>query len=166
MRKPDRTADEHWRLINGKLKSVVCRLVRDQDDQADILQQTMVTVLDRSRSGTILNPLAYAVTVARHFAYRLCRKRLVSDEGLAELVDEQANPEQHCLQQQELASMRKALAQLPPLRREVFIRRRVKQQSRTQIAQELGLTEEAVKKHINRALAQLAQQLQTPVTPE
>lgn len=166
MSKPDRAADEHWRLVNGRLKSVVGRLVRNQDDQADVLQQTMVTLLDRSRSGTILNPFAYAVTVARHFAYRLSRNRLMSNAEMDEPVDEQANPEEDCLQQQELASMRKALAQLPPLRREVFIRRRVKQQSRSQIALEMGLTEDAVKKHINRALAQLALQLKTPTRSE
>lgn len=60
---------------------------------------------------------------------------------------------------QRLALFSATLEAMPPLRREVFRRRRLEGQSREEIAEALGLQPEAVKKHISRAMAQLARAL-------
>ena len=44
---------------------------------------------------------------------------------------------------------------MPPLRRKVFEMRRIEDKSREEIAQELDLSVEAVKKHINRAMVEV-----------
>lgn len=139
-----------------KLRAAIRALVKRQDDRADIFQETVATVIERGKQETLCNPLAYAITVARHFAYKMHSKLMSSLDDEPEIADEQADPEQHYLSDENISRLQEALALLPSLRREVFIRRRLHQQSREQIAKELDISEEAVKKHISRALAQLA----------
>ena len=100
--------------------------------------------------------LAYALTVAKHLVFRHSQPQLQSLQPEDDLVDPNTDLEQQLLAQEQQRLLQQALASLPPLRRDVLIRRRLKQQSREQIARELGISEEAVKKHISRALAQLA----------
>lgn len=143
------------------LRGVIRRLVTHQDDRADVYQETLTALIERGQRDDICDPLAYAVTVARHLAYNRPNKITSCLDDEPEMLDEQTvEPEQHYLAQEQVARVQEALAMLPSLRREVFIRRRLHQQSREQIAKELGLTEEAVKKHVTRALAQLAMLLE------
>lgn len=51
--------------------------------------------------------------------------------------------------------------QMSPLRRDVFIRRRLHGESRQLIAKNLGVSEEAVKKHISRAMDMLKNAIST-----
>jgi RNA polymerase sigma-70 factor (ECF subfamily) len=61
------------------------------------------------------------------------------------------------LQHRERVKMfERALQGLTPLQRRVFLMRRVDGRSRTEIAEALGLSVEAVKKHLVRAMAVLA----------
>lgn len=139
-----------------KLKAAIRALVKQQDERADVFQETVAAVIERGQQETICNPLAYAITVARHFAYKMHYKITSSLDDQPEIADEKADPEKDYLSGENVARLQQALAMLPSLRREVFIRRRLHQQSREHIARELGISEEAVKKHITRALAQLA----------
>lgn len=139
-----------------KLRAAIRALVKQQDDRADVFQETIATVIERAKQENLCNPLAYAITVAKHFAYKMHSKLTSSLDDELEIADEKADPEQHYLRGENIDRLQQALALLPSLRREVFIRRRLHQQSREQIAKELDISEEAVKKHITRALAQLA----------
>ena len=65
------------------------------------------------------------------------------------------SPEQALNDQQRLRALKYFLADMPELRRNVLLRRRMKGETRAQIAAALNLSEDAVKKHITRALADL-----------
>ena len=54
--------------------------------------------------------------------------------------------------QQRVALYKQVLSEMSPLRRDIFIRRRLHNESRQDIATTLGLNEETVKKHITRAM--------------
>jgi RNA polymerase sigma-70 factor (ECF subfamily) len=60
------------------------------------------------------------------------------------------------IDRQKLELLSKVVAAMPELRRQVFILRRVEGLSRDQIACQLGLADEAVKKHITRAMMDIA----------
>ncbi|MCU4676676.1 sigma-70 family RNA polymerase sigma factor [Catenovulum sp. 2E275] len=145
-----------------KLKAMIRRWVKTHDDQADVYQETLTTVIERNQSEPIQNPLAYAVTVARHFAWKLSGNNNANNH---DSYDETLDPRQtqsaevNYLQQEKIKTIQAVLNNMPPMRQQVFIRRRLQNQSREQIAKELELSEEAVKKHINRALAQIAMHL-------
>ncbi|MFC4656174.1 MULTISPECIES: RNA polymerase sigma factor [Rheinheimera] len=142
--------------IAPRLKRALQFWVRNKDDRADIYQETLTTMLERPEPERISNSLAYALTVAKHLVFRHSQPQLQSLQPEDDLVDPNTDLEQQLLAQEQQRLLQQALASLPPLRRDVLIRRRLKQQSREQIARELGISEEAVKKHISRALAQLA----------
>ena len=138
-----------------KLKAAIRKWVRQPEDEADVFQETFATVIEQDKHKKIDNPLAYAVTVARHFAWKLAAKK---SEPYDETLDTR---EYECIEQrysrhQQIIAIQTVLQNMPPMRQQVFIRRRLYSQSREHIAKELDLTEDAVKKHINRALAQLA----------
>ena len=63
--------------------------------------------------------------------------------------------EQQLEYRQRLALYQQVLANMPELRQKVFIRSKFHGQSRQEIANSLSLSEEAVKKHISRALDDL-----------
>lgn len=124
----------------------------------DILQEVMLRVFEQSRKQDIGNPLAYAYRVADTVIYdhaRRVRREAAAplDEGLACL-----NPlaEETVIHRDRVRVFERALKALTPLQREVFVRRRFDGLSREEIAQALGLSVEAVKKHLVRAMAELA----------
>jgi RNA polymerase sigma-70 factor (ECF subfamily) len=66
-------------------------------------------------------------------------------------------PDQMLLHKQRLQQFVQLLEEMPPLRREVFIRRRLHGQTHAEIAEALDLTPDAVEKHIVRGMRQLCE---------
>ncbi len=121
-------------------------------DAADIFQESIARVLEQARQKPLLNPLAYAFTVARHMLMRL---KPVTAEEPDELACQSANPEEMASMQQTVALFNQALAAMPALRRQVFVLYRMEGKSRSSIASLLQISEDAVAKHISRALADI-----------
>ena len=125
-------------------------------DAADIFQEAVTRVLEQTRQKPILNPLAYAFTVARHLLMRI---RNQPAEQPDELVCQSANPEEMASMQQTIDLFGQTLAAMPALRRQVFVLYRVEGKSRSHIATLLQISEEAVSKHVSRALADIQRQI-------
>ncbi|WP_215396150.1 RNA polymerase sigma factor [Rheinheimera oceanensis] len=125
-------------------------------DAADIFQESIARVLEQARQKPVLNPLAYAFTVARHMLMRL--KPLPAEQP-DELACQSANPEEMASMQQTVALFSQALAAMPALRRQVFVLYRMEGKSRSCIATLLQISEEAVSKHVSRALADIQRQI-------
>ncbi|GAA0561581.1 RNA polymerase sigma factor [Rheinheimera aquimaris] len=125
-------------------------------DAADIFQEAVTRVLEQTRQKPILNPLAYAFTVARHLLMRI---RNHPAEQPDELVCQSANPEEMASMQQTVELFGQTLAAMPALRRQVFVLYRVEGKSRSHIATLLQISEEAVSKHVSRALADIQRQI-------
>jgi len=125
-------------------------------DAADIFQEAVTRVLEQTRHKPILNPLAYAFTVARHLLMRI---RNHPAEQPDELVCQSANPEEMASMQQTVELFGQTLAAMPALRRRVFVLYRVEGKSRSHIATLLQISEEAVSKHVSRALADIQRQI-------
>jgi RNA polymerase sigma-70 factor (ECF subfamily) len=140
-----------------KLFGYIARRHGDASRAEDILQQTLLVVMEQSRKQSIDNPLAYAYRVADSLIYSQARRDR-REEGLGEadygcdlpLADEVLEHKQR------VAVFEAALRRLSPVRQEVFVRRHVDGQSRQKIADDLGLNLETVKKHLVRAMAELA----------
>jgi RNA polymerase sigma-70 factor (ECF subfamily) len=113
-------------------------------------------VLEQAKQRPILNPLAYAFTVARHMLMRL--KPFQAEEA-DEVVCQSANPEEMASMQQTVHRFSQALAAMPSLRRQVFVLFRMEGKSRSDIAALLQISEDAVSKHVSRALADIQRSL-------
>lgn len=148
----------HRELVDGssRIKRYLSRHAADATEVADFYQESIARVLERAREEPIRNPVAYAIRVARNLIInRPALRYVLRNEEERELVCPRPSPEESASRGQRIAQLSRALESMPPLRRSVFIRRRLHGDSRETIARDLGISEEAVKKHISRALCDL-----------
>lgn len=148
--KPDE--ELHLDLVNSAPLARYLERHTNSADAADIFQESITRVLEQAKLRPIQNPLAYAFTVARNMLMRL--KSQPAEEP-DELVCQGANPEEMASMEQTVDLFRQALADMPSLRREVFVLYRMEGKSRSYIATSLQISEEAVSKHVSRALADI-----------
>ncbi|MFY8325137.1 RNA polymerase sigma factor [Pseudoalteromonas sp. ZZD1] len=126
------------------------------EDADDLFQKLLMKALKIECTAHIDNPLAYGYRMAHHLVVDHHREQKKSPESLEhEPQSNDLSLESLLEHEQRLQVYQQVLAQMPALRRDVFIRRRLHGESRQQISQSLGLSEEAVKKHISRAMDML-----------
>lgn len=153
--------DVHQALKNADPLARYLQRNASSADAADIFQESVTRVLEQAKQRPILNPLAYAFTVARHMLMRL---KPTQAEEPDQLLCQSANPEEMASMQQTVDLLSQALAAMPTLRRQVFVLLRMEGKSRSDIAALLQISEDAVSKHISRALADIQRLLdQQPV---
>lgn len=140
-----------------RLTAYVRKRLRDPEQADDIVQETLVRVVEQERKQRIEQPLAYAFRVADSILFARAKRGGGQTEPLdAEIPCTLPLPEEVLDYRRRLAVFETTLAGLPPLRRAVFVKRHLDGKSRTEIAEELGLSLEAVKKHLVRAMIDLA----------
>ncbi len=145
------------RQHEGRLLRYIARRRGDPSRSEDILQETLLTVMEQSRKQDIANPLAYAYRVADSLIFSQARKDQ-REEGLGDDDFECELPlaDEVLEHKQRVALFEEALRRLSPLRRDIFTRRHLDGQSRQEIARDLRMNVEAVKKHLVRAMAELS----------
>lgn len=140
----------------ARLRSYVRAHVANGADAEDIVQESLARTLRRAHETDIARPDYFAISVARN----LIIDRHRADSQSCELDDmlpcPVPLPDQQLSDRQRLTRFHAALDAMTPLRRDIFIRRRIDGQSREAIARDLDMQPEAVKKHITRAMAHLA----------
>ncbi len=146
-----------------KITRYISSKVDKQADVDDIVQETLSRTLRSAELKRLDSPLAYALRVAKSALYDHWHQ---ASRHPTETLDEHllcggSDLEARELDSRKLDDLIEVLDAMPPLRREVFKRRRVEGQSREQIANELGLSLESVKKHINRALVDITLAMET-----
>ncbi len=139
-----------------KLLAYIARRYRNASSSEDILQETLLRVIEQSRKSEIVNPVAYAYRVADSVIYGLARKgRLETELGDADYESDAPLADEVLDYKQRVALFQEALLRLTPLRRRIFLLRHVEGKSRQRIAEELNVNLEVVKKHLVRAMAEL-----------
>lgn len=141
-----------------KLLSYIFRRDRNRARSEDILQEVMLRVFEQSQKQDISNPLAYAYRVADSVIYAQAdRAGRESGEPLHEdLMCDHPLADEVLQHRERVRIFENALQKLTPLQREIFIRRHFDEMSRQEIADRLDMSVEAVKKHLVRAMAELA----------
>lgn len=144
------------------LKAFIANLAKDPHIAEDILQETLIRTNKSANFNELNNPLAYMITVAKTVFYDIQRKAIPIDEDADTETLVAANDclETQQLNQQKLAAIDTILQNMPALRRKVFVMRRLNGYSREQIARELDLSVEAVKKHVTRAMVDITLKLE------
>ncbi|AIT82319.1 RNA polymerase sigma factor [Novosphingobium pentaromativorans] len=122
----------------------------------DIAQDAFIRLVEFQRREKVRNArgLLFKIAVNLLINHQRRERRMVA--GLVEdYADERPSQERAALDNDRMRQFRKALETLPPLRREVLIRRRLENQSYQEIGKALNLSSAAVEKHVVRALASL-----------
>ncbi|MBB3474140.1 RNA polymerase sigma factor [Sphingomonas sp. BK345] len=140
-----------------RLLAYARRRLRDPEQAGDVVQEAMMRVIEQDQRQRIEQPVAYAFRVTDSVIFgQAQRARHVHEPVDVELACDLPLPDELLDYRQRFARFERALAALPPLRRTVFVKRQIDGLSRAEIAADLGLGVEAVKKHLVRAMTDLA----------
>lgn len=128
----------------------------------ELIQETWMKLDSVSSNNTIENPGAFVTRVANNTIsdhLRKERRRARIDEELAEVLWEatdEVSPERALIGRQDLHAVEAVLAGMPERTRRIFLRNRIDGVPHRRIAEEFGISDEAVYYHIRRALEALA----------
>lgn len=133
------------------------------DDWSDMRQDVYARVYEAALSERPRSPRAFLLATARNLvADRLRRLNVVSIESVGDLEPsnvywlDEVSPEQWTGGRQMLRRLSGALNQLPPRCREVIWLRRVEGLPQREVAEQLGITEKTVEKHLAKGMRLLA----------
>ena len=148
------------------LRRFIANKVKPQHDVDDLLQETLSRTLDAAHQQHLENPMAYAYRVARNKIVDYWKEQANANDPLDEqMYTDNTSPELNHHQQQQLQIVQQTLQQMPALRREIFLRRRLDGLSRQALAEEFEISTEAVKKHLTRAMVSLTLALEKQQQP-
>lgn len=142
------------------LKAQLTRVTRDADVAEDLLQDAIVTALNKLRTGEIehrsqLDGYVYRVALNHFRNYRRKDKSAVSDPdsaGLLEDVAAEARPTSSIQSEQWAHVVRRLLRELSsPRDREVLVRFYLREEERSSLCRSLGLTDLQFNRVIFRA---------------
>ena len=153
---PTGTPPEDWRAIGATLNRYVRARTSRTDVVEDVLQETLSRLVQQSRVQHLVSVYALGFRIAANLLIDHHRRdSRYAAEPAVEPASQAPLPDRVLVGRQEVAILKEALAAMPPLRRDVLVRRRLQGQSCAAIARDLGLSPKAVEKHITRGLADL-----------
>jgi len=144
--------------IRAVVANYVRRRVGDAALAEDIVQEAMARLAGVVRAQTVEAPRAMAVRIAERLVidhYR-AKNRTRTEELPDSLRSVDPSPEETTIAREQILRLQSAIQTMPPLRRDVFLRRRVHGHTCMRIAADLKLTPRAVEAHVARALKDLA----------
>lgn len=145
----------------GELRRFLTRRLACVELAAELAHETFVRYLASAPLAEIGNPRAFLFRIAANLAtdYRrlqhLTPSSFVDLDSCDELASEAPGPERYVMARQQLECLRRAIDELPEKCREVFIRHKFEGISQKELAGELGVTVNAIEKHMVRALVYL-----------
>lgn len=149
--------------------------LRHTDDRAeaeDLTQEVFVRILKGAPSAQVQAPDAFVFTVAANLLRDRMRLRIAkrTDRHVSLDVDtnqdapseplniaaETVSAERALMDRQRLRAVLKALEELPPRTRDIFVLARLEKLKHAEIASRMGISVSAVEKNLVRAVAHLA----------
>lgn len=152
---------EDW----GNLRLAIVRYVRARIGRADLAedlaQETLTRLIAVAQSQQIGSTFALAFRIADNLMADVRR----SERREGEVPEQEPACDAPSLDRvldsrRALEVMSACLQKMPPLRREVIVRRRLKEESCRAIGEDLSMSAKAVEKHITRGLVDLRRALE------
>ncbi len=127
------------------------------EDACDLAHQAFERFMSVAEPQRIEQPRAYLYQLARNLVVDgLRREKVRCEHARREEVSIEAEhgdaPLQSAMGEQQLRLLQKVIEKLPAKRRRAFVLNRVYQMSYREVAAEMGISEDGVKKHVLRAL--------------
>jgi RNA polymerase sigma-70 factor (ECF subfamily) len=124
----------------------------------DIVQETYVRLIRVEDVASIRDPraylrrAAYSVLVSHIRSERIIPLQMMADVNDLGVASQEPDPEQQASDREELRHLGEAIAALPGKIGHVFRLRRINGLPQREVAQQLGLAESTVEKHLKKAL--------------
>lgn len=157
---PSTTAMLSHAIIGNRrpLLGVARRILGDGPAAEDVVQSLWFRVQTLDERMTVRDSGAFLRRLVRNLAIDQLRKDRVRHEYFHDTPPDDAIPddapdaEQAMIDRDRLRRLKLALEELPPRCREVFVLRRIHDLSSAEIAERLGISQNAVAKHVRLAL--------------
>lgn len=149
----------------GRLGQLIRRLVGNRTTADDLVHQTFVKLMAKVDADSLENCPAYLTVTARNLALNHLRDAArkfevaLTPEEFQAIADPAPTPEIMALHRSELRRVLRAVAALPPRRREAFVLHKFEELSYDEIAARQGVSRNTVISSIVAALADLNRRL-------
>jgi RNA polymerase sigma-70 factor (family 1) len=155
--------DEHWSNVYG----MALTYTRSAADAQDIVQEVFLSIWEKNtKLSQVESPASYLYIFTRNLIISSLRKKAVKALSLDEpgesgqlLPDNFLLPDSGLIVKQSEVAIEKAIEQLTPQQKQIFILSRKEGLSHEEIAIQLGINRYTVKNHIVAALNSLRRQL-------
>lgn len=137
--------------LTGKLRS--------RDQAMDVAQDTFLRLLTQESTSPITQPRAFLYKTAWHLTVDLFRKKKrqaeesLESEEIRDALTVSADQDAIVESKELVTLLYRAIQELPPKCRHVFLLHKFKERSHAEIAAQLGITTSMVEKHITKAMA-------------
>jgi RNA polymerase sigma factor (sigma-70 family) len=151
---------EAYTRHGSSLKRFIGRFMRSPSDIEDIAQEAFLRAFTAERGRPIEQPKSFLFRIAKHLALsQLTRKArqitdYIEDFGDSEVIQLESSAEEQISAEQALELHCKAVAELAPQCRQVYLLRKVYGFSHKEIGVELGIAVSTVEKHLMKAVEQ------------
>ena len=159
----------HESMLRGWLKS----RYPGRNDLDDVIQEAYIRVLKAKEEGRVQAPKAFLFATARNLVTDLARREKVipqreflTENGDSIVLDGEPDSFESLARNQELEILTKAVQQLPPRCRQIFILRKVYGVSQKEIAKKLNLSVNTVSAQLAIGLRKCAQYVQCELDKE
>lgn len=156
---PNKSLSEYYTRWRDDLDRYFRRRVSTPEVAAELTHETFVRLMRVERDATILNPRAWLFRVAHnlvadhHRAGARAPFDQINDIQREAVADPAPSPERHVLSREELDVVSKAIEDLPPRGKQVFMMHRFEGLEYSEIAARLGISRNTVIVHMVRSLA-------------
>lgn len=136
--------------------------VSSKDHAQDIVQESYTRAIAMQAKQEINNQRALLYKIAKNLIIdKLRSSRVVSEVAYEEtlLVPSALEPEEAAMEQSRETILKRELKKMPPKRQEVFVLHILEGYSRQEVARMLGISSDAVDKHLSRAIMELKEKL-------
>lgn len=157
--------DALFRSCRRELERFFRRRVGSAEAAADLTQEAFLRLLRAGAAGAIENPRAYLFRTAGNLVadhYRAAGAEPAGELGEAgwqRLAAAEPSAERAVLSREELAVLRRAIGELTPRERQVFLLHKFEQLSYAEVAERLGIAKNTVVVHMVRALGHCKRRL-------
>jgi RNA polymerase sigma-70 factor (ECF subfamily) len=137
------------------------RRLGSSDLAYEALQETYLRLDRTAKLGPVRSPKSYLWRIAVNIAADRRRseaRRLTAGEvdSLLEIADESPDPGQAAEARSEIEALKRAIAELPPRRRAIFLAVRVDEVSTRELAERFGVTKRTIEIELKQAVEHCA----------
>lgn len=164
---------ENLLVHESSLRAYLRRAFPIVTDLDNVVQETLVRVLQAHQTGRVDNVRGYLFATARHIALNMMRRRdIVPMDSIAEIEDLPVIHDGPSVQEQvslkfDLEILSEAIQSLPPRCREVLTLRKIDGVPQREIAARMGISEHTVEAQVTTGMRRCAQFLrQRGLMPE
>lgn len=152
----DAPDDRDWAVVQARLNTFLRARGARPELIDDVIQETLVRLLTISREKEIASIFALGFRIAENLLIDQYRgEARLAGEPDVEWNCDRPSADRVVDSRRAMEVFQRCLNNMPPLRREVLVRRRVRQETCRTIADDLSMSAKAVEKHITRGLIDL-----------